>query len=137
MTPDRAIDLLDPEHTFAFLRTPTTTACNSLAKCVCACMGVYLPPVIANEQHTYMAASKEWLALDEEEAALTAATDGLVLASWANPTGGHGHIAVLRSSSQPGALRVGAAGLRNFNDAPIQDSFGLSITPQFFAHKGA
>ncbi len=137
MTPDDAIDLVDPLRTFCFQRTATTTACNCLAKCVCACLGVYLPPVIANEQYTYLEGSKEWTRLEEHEAALIAASGTLVLASWLNKTGGHGHIAVLRSSSRPGAIRVGAAGLRNFNDAPIEESFGNSIHPDFFTHKGA
>ncbi len=131
--------LLDPEHTECFLPLDGKTHCNSLARVFCAARGVYLPAVVANQQHDFLAdPANGWKLFTWLEASvaigLAPTGDQLVLASWKNPTGGHGHIAAVVGLARDGRPLVCAAGARNFNAGRLEDSFGLSIHPDFFFH---
>jgi hypothetical protein len=107
-------------------------------------MGAPVPLALANDQHDWLAANWEQLKDDEngaaiEKARLLAESGELVVASWKNPTGSHGHIAVCvpAADADEGKLCVSAAGGQNWMQAPIEKSFGLSIHPDFFTPRAA
>lgn len=106
-----------------------------------------VPLLIANEQHDWLDgdAGKEagWRKLEDdqdgtaiEKARILAEAGAVVVASWKNPTGGHGHIGlcVPAPDNDKGRLYIAAAGLQNYEQAPIERSFGLSIHPDFYVH---
>lgn len=118
------------------------TKCNFAIVKLLGVLGIYLPQKLANEQNDWLN-SQEAMSLGWEEVGLvtdatTLANRGVVVvASWKNPSGGHGHImlAVPSPAGHEDHLYVAGAGKDNFNCERVELSFGLSIQPEFFAHK--
>lgn len=120
------------------------TFCNDYVNAVTTALGCPVPPILANEQHDWLASpANGWRQLVDdadgtaaEKARLLAESGVPVVASWKNPTAGHGHVAVCvpAPDSDKGALYVSAAGSQNWQQAPLTKSFGLSIHPDFYAH---
>ncbi len=134
---DRIAKALGVDRAFCFQPREGLTHCNDYACCFMAALAVPFAPAgtLANEQHAWLSvASNGWRPVDAIEAAIRASLGYPVVASWANPTGGHGHIAVAMPESVSGHLFVSAAGARNVVCATIESSFGLSIHPDFFTH---
>lgn len=139
---DRIAKALDVVNNIAFL--PHTrlidgkpfgpiTLCNDYVACFVAALGLELPLVSANDQHDWLAdPANGWRPVDAIAAAMRAGLGFPVIASWKNPTGGHGHIAVVMPASSTGHLYVSAAGATNHVTAPIEKSFGLELHPDFF-----
>ncbi len=130
----RTAKALSVESNFAFLPRDSITFCNCYATCFVAARGGVLPPLLANLQHAWLAdPANGWRKVDTIEAASLADDGATVLAVWTNPTGGHGHIAVVLGSDD-GHLLVSAAGQRNYVCTQLERSFGLTIHPEFFTH---
>ena len=117
------------------------TWCNLLAQDVCEAMGVYLPRNMrANGLHEWLAADGSqgaegslWESSDAHTGMAMADQGCLALASWANPTGGPGHLAVfVPSLGEPGAW-CAQAGRLNFTRELLQRGFG-AIAPSVFVH---
>jgi hypothetical protein len=124
------------------------TLCNCAVNAMTAELGCPVPVLIANEQHDWLdgpaGADAGWYKLEDdsdgtaiEKARLLAEAGGVVVASWKNGSGGHGHIGlcVPAPDTDKGTLYVAAAGVQNFEQAPLTRSFGLSIHPDFYAHR--
>lgn len=76
-----------------------------------------------------------WATLGSEETARQAANRGEpVVATWHNPHGGPGHIALVRPSPSGGPLLIWQAGRINFESGPIARGFG-SLPVVFFGHR--
>lgn len=134
---------VDPEHSFSLQPREGVTLCNEAARFIMAVLDVYLPRMVANEQHDWLASDEGrahgWMRVDSETARQRAELGYPTLAVWKNPTSSpgnpaHGHIAVVipAPTTNPGHLYVAAAGLNNTNSSPIEKQFGLSIQPDFF-----
>ncbi len=54
------------------------------------------------------------------------------IASWLNPSGDHGHIAMVTPSLRPGC-HIAQAGRLNYESAPLNWGFG-SYEPDYFTH---
>lgn len=132
-----AVAAVDPEHSYALRPRDGVTLCNEAARFLCAALGVPLPRDTANNQRDWLAASTEWKPVDVETARQRAESGFPTLAVWKNPTGGHGHIALLVPAplKDPGGVYVAAAGLRNTNSGTFNSQFGISIYPEFFTHE--
>lgn len=127
--------LLDVEHNAAFVPFGGRTWCNAYTSVFCGARGVRLPPVVADEQFTYLASSLDWQRVPKAEAVTRANAHELVVAAvQALP---HGHIApcVESPSEGPSGLYVSAAGAHNFIRAKLERSFGF-LQPVFFHHVG-
>ena len=82
----------------------------------------------------YGVATYGWQPATAAEAQQHANQGGVAAALWQNPTGGHGHTAMVR----PGTLTArgpatAQAGSTNFNDGHLADGFGR-IKPLFYLH---
>lgn len=132
-----AVAAVDPAGSFCLQPANGVTHCNEAARFMCAALGVPLVNDLANKQRDWLAASTEWMPVDAETARGRAESGFPTLAVWKNPTGGHGHIALLVPAplTNPGHIYVAAAGASNTNSAPIERQFGLSLTPEFFTHE--
>ena len=76
-----------------------------------------------------------WASATEEQAQDTANQGRLSVVVWKNPTGGHGHTAVIR----PGIITgegplIAQAGGRNFNAGRLKQGFGTRQSLQFYVH---
>jgi len=131
-----AVAAIDPAHSFSLQPRDGVTLCNEAARFMCAVLQVPLVRDIANNQRDWLASSLEWKTVDVETARQRAESGFPTLAVWKNPTGGHGHIAVVVPAplKDPGGVYVAAAGLRNTNCDTLNSQFGLSIYPEFFTH---
>lgn len=76
-----------------------------------------------------------WSPASEEQAQESANLGRLGVVVWKNPTGGHGHTAIIRPGSitNDGPL-IAQAGRRNFNAGRLQQGFGTRQGLQFFIH---
>jgi membrane-bound lytic murein transglycosylase B len=77
-----------------------------------------------------------WRQVSAAEAQALANKGCPTVATWKNPTGGHGHIGVIR----PGQLKNGSptmaqAGGTNFNKGTVRQGFG-NKQPQYFVYEG-
>ncbi len=127
--------LLDVEHVECFAPVDGRTHCNGYAKVFCAALGLELPAMKANDLHAWLSEPAHgWARTDAITAAHLAWEGQPVLAAWLNPTGGHGHIAVVVPGPTEGHLFVSAAGSHNYVAAPLEKSFGLSLHPDFFTY---
>lgn len=132
---DRIAEALGVDKAYCFQPRDGLTHCNDYVCCFVAALGAPFAPAgtLANAQHTWLTdTSHHWRQVDAVDAAKRADLGFPVVASWFNQTGGHGHIAVVMPASAPGHLFVSAAGAKNFVCAPIENSFGLQIHPDFF-----
>ena len=138
---NRILDRLDVAHNPAYLPTgrrgtpSRVTHCNPFAQTALRQMGVPAPGGNANSMNrTFNAGRDGWRPATAAEAQRMANSGHAAVASWANPTGVHGHIAIVR----PGVLgeggpRMAQAGGTNFNDGSARRAFGRH-TPQYFVH---
>src|SRR5574343_1092551 len=109
---------LAPPHA-RYAPTAGATFCNIYAQDVAAAMGVPFPPkhagrfLSANVMVDYLvdvgSRTGGWMRVPEPGARTAAQKGLLVLALWAHPGGGHGHVAVGVPSTEPG-LRLNQAG---------------------------
>ena len=76
-----------------------------------------------------------WQGCTEAEAQAAANSGNPAVVMWRNPTGGHGHIAVVRPGelSSKGAV-VAQAGATNFNRGYVRDGFGTKQGLKFYFH---
>lgn len=92
---------------------------------------------LANAQHDYLlgpdGSAAGWSVVDLETARQRAETGFPTVATWKNPSGGHGHIMLCRPAplTNAGHLYVAGAGSRTSGCLRIEESFGLSIHPDF------
>lgn len=133
-----AVLAIDLEHSFSLQARDGVTLCNEAARFICAVLGVYLPRMVANEQHDWLLSDAGkfagWMPVDAETARQRAELGYVTLPVWKNPNPlAHGHIGVLvpAPKSNPGKLYVAAAGVRNTNGAPLESQFG-NLTPDYF-----
>jgi hypothetical protein len=116
------------------------TFCNDAITQLTLPLGCAVPIALANQQHDWLTGepgkAAGWVLVDAETARQRAATGFPTVATWKNPTGGHGHIMLVVPSpdADMGHLYVAGAGVKNFNCARIEDSFGLTIHPDFLTH---
>ncbi|MFO0595432.1 MAG: hypothetical protein U0228_09015 [Myxococcaceae bacterium] len=136
---NRILDRLDPAHHFLATGrrgTPQrTTYCNQFAQAALRQMGVPTPGGNANSMNRYFNRQQDgWHAVSAAEAQRMANQGHAVVASWNNPTGGHGHIAIVRPGELgQGGPRIAQAGGTNFNNGSVARGFGRH-TPQYFVH---
>ena len=131
MTNYQLAQLLDVEHNFAFAPREGASFCNCYASVFCAARGATLPPLKANEQMGWLAASQDWVSVGPAEAVTRVNALELVLAiAQALP---HGHIAPLVESpdEDPMSAYVSAAGAHNYVRCKLERSFG-PLKPTFF-----
>ena len=116
------------------------TFCNFFARDVCFALGVSLPEAMrANEIHDWLLAratekhAPGWEVVDGHVAQRMADEGQVALASWKNPSGGPGHIAVLVPSLGESGIWIAQAGRENFSRGRVERGFGtLPVT--YFAH---
>lgn len=136
---NQILDRLDPAHHFlATGRRGTpgrTTYCNQFAQTALRRMGVPTPGGNANSMNaSFNRGENGWRQVSAAEAQRMANSGHAAVASWANPTGGHGHIAIVRPGELgPGGPRIAQAGGTNFNNGSVARGFGRH-TPQYFVH---
>ena len=115
------------------------TWCNEFARRVCAKLGATLGGVYANEQAEWLrtpdAVAAGWASATEPAARQWAQGGGLALATWQNPTGAHGHIAVLVPLAVGEVMtQVAQAGASNFSHGSVLRGFGhLSVEYHTFS----
>jgi hypothetical protein len=136
-----AVAAVDPANSPSLLPKPDgTTWCNEAIRFLLAARGVHILRAKANEQHDWLAAQPDWRKVDNvAEVEELLAAGRVVVFSWKNPTGGHGHI-TLGVPAPPGAhvppgytgLFNAGAGSHNTNCGPLEEQFGLSNHPDFF-----
>ena len=138
---NRILDRLDVAHNPRYLPTgkrgtsSRVTHCNEFAQAALRQMGVPAPSGNANHMNAFFNGQTQgWRRATPAEAQRMANEGHAAVASWSNPTGGHGHIAMVR----PGVLgaggpRIAQAGGHNFNNGSVRQGFG-SHTPQYFVH---
>ena len=128
--------LLDVTHNAALMPATGRTLCNAYASVFCAARGARLPPLLANEQLTFLQASPEWARIGRGEAVTRANAHELVVAAVAAVP--HGHIAPVVESpdGDPMGCYVTAAGARNYVRCTVETSFG-PMFPVYFVHQGA
>ena len=112
---------------------PNSTWCNRVVSDATERLRCPVPLMLANEQHAWLSDERGkaagWIRLVDFGAAVAAADIGQpTIASWANPAGQHGHIALVR----PGG-HITQAGAHNHNDAPLARGFG-DLQPDWFTH---
>lgn len=152
-----AIDGLELEYNFAFQPhtrliagnavgplTLCSDAINALTNALGCPIPISLPlrggETLANAQHDWLLGpagqAARWLLVDLHTARQRAETGFPTVATWKNPSGGHGHIMLLRPAppSHPGHIYVAGAGSRVGGCIRIEDSFGLSLHPDFVTH---
>lgn len=153
-TPESVLALItgiDVVNNFAFLphrrlldnaaSTPVLTMCNTYVTCCTAGLGCAVPPMLANRQHAWLKSAEGklagWMPVDSETARQRAQLGYPTVAAWTNPTGGHGHIALVvpPDPAGPVGVYVSSAGSKNFVRALMQRSFGLSLAAEFFTHE--
>jgi hypothetical protein len=141
---------MDVVNNFAFLPhrrvlsdgdpTPLLTMCNTYVTCCTAALGCAIPPMKANEQHAWLLSPEGkrmgWMPVDNETARQRAQLGYPTVAAWTNPTGGHGHIALVvpQDPTGPVGVYVSAAGAANFVRALWHRSFGTNA-PSYFTHE--
>lgn len=138
---NRILDRLDVAHNARYLPSgkrgtaSRVTHCNEFAQTALRQMGVPTPSGNANSMNRYFNGQTQgWRKVSAAEAQRMANDGHAAVASWNNPTGGHGHIAIVR----PGVLgqggpRIAQAGGTNFNDGSAARGFGRH-TPEYFVH---
>lgn len=94
---------------------------------------------LANAQHDWLLGAagqaKGWKVVDAQTARQRAASGFPTVATWKNPTGGHGHIMLVRPNlKDPGHMYLAGAGSRTGGCIRFEDSFGLSLHPDFVSH---
>lgn len=119
------------------------TFCNIYAQDVAALMGVPFPVkhagrfLSANVMLDYLvdvgSRAGGWMRLPEPGARTAAQKGLLVLALWAHPGGGHGHVAVGVPSPEPG-LRLNQAGRKCAAGCTVEQAFG-DVKPTFWVHQ--
>jgi hypothetical protein len=153
-SPDTVLGLIsgiDVANNFAFLphrralsdgdATPPLTLCNCYVTCCTAALGCAVPPMKANEQHAWLKSPEGqrmgWMPVDSETARQRAQLGYPTVAAWLNPSGGHGHIALVVPADPigPVGVYVSAAGASNFVRALLYRSFGSHNAPDFFTHE--
>lgn len=75
-----------------------------------------------------------WREVDERDAARRSSAGYPVVALWRNPSGAHGHVAVLLPA-RAGELRIAQAGRHCLYDAPLREGFGAVQPIRFFTHE--
>lgn len=137
------------------------TWCNIFASDVASSMGAELPRAIrqngkvvdymqANEMVAWLNGSYNafdvptgpdvgWQSVDAATAAQMANDGHVVVAGWINPTGGHGHMAVVRPGSDTSGnlsgIRIAQAGRHNYENATLTQGFGKKANDvQFFVY---
>lgn len=138
---NRILDRLDVAHNPAYLPsgrrgTPSrVTHCNQFAQAALRQMGVPAPGGNANAMNrAFNRGDHGWRRVSAAEAQRMANAGHAAVASWANPTGVHGHIAIVRPGVMgEGGPRIAQAGGTNFNDGSARRGFGRH-TPQYFVH---
>ena len=147
-----AVAVLDVEHRERYRPRDVTgdgkaeTFCNLFLSDCTALLECPIPFVLANFQVGWLSGplglAAGWLELRPlpnatvEAQAIARAELGLpTVAVWANSTGAHGHAGVVVPAEPPmtGVVHIAAAGARNFQNAPIQRSFGV-LHPRYFTH---
>lgn len=145
MTLDDLVDDIAVDTNYAFLpkvvlqpdgTSLRATFCNCYVSVVTAAMGCAIPPKLANKQNAWLKSSGRatgWVPCNREAAEDFSNRDYTVVASWVNPTGGPGHIAVCVPTPPDGeGLWVSSAGQNNHVRCSLEKSFGVSIEPEFF-----
>jgi hypothetical protein len=134
------VAVLDPEHNASLQPRNSLSYCNDAITELTLALGCPVPIALANAQHDWLLGeagkADGWMVVDAETARQRAELGFPTVATWKNPTGGHGHIMLLvpAPDTDVGHIYVAGAGAKNFNRARIEDSFGLSIHPDFVTH---
>lgn len=88
----------------------------------------------ANEIHDWLADAKNgWHHVTESEAETLFVVAAVVVASWKNPTGSHGHLCPVTGKDEQGLLFT-AAGGKNFKRCRKADTFGVTLQPDYFVY---
>lgn len=86
--------------------------------------------------HEHGVSGQGWRSVTAQ-GAQDAANEGLLaIAMWKNPTGGHGHTAVIRpgpASVGSGGPTIAQAGAHNFNSGQVVNGFG-HLSPEYYCH---
>lgn len=152
-SPDAVLALIsgiDVVNNFAFLPhrrvlsdgdpTPLLTLCNAYVTCCTAALGCPIAPMKANEQAAWLLSPEGqlagWMHVDSATAKQRAQGGYPTVAAWVNPTGGHGHIALVVPADPigPDGIYVSAAGAQNFVRCLVGRSFG-DLKPDYFTHQ--
>jgi hypothetical protein len=77
-----------------------------------------------------------WRKATEQEAQQKANNGSPVVATWKNPSGQSGHIAMVLPKSQPSneSTKIAQAGAKNYNNAPLTKGFGTGKSIEFWVH---
>ncbi len=125
------------------------TYCNRFVNLVCEAIGYTkfsrpgALPILANDMYDLMLSGEDWKEVDGKTAQWYANTGCLVVAAWKNPTGGHGHVCVVRigelgsshnwqSEEVPKVANVGRPDLCRIDRGA---NFAFSEMPKYFALK--
>lgn len=118
---------------------PKSTHCSAYVASIAARLNIPLlrPPqhsqvLLANAQNRWLHQQPDWTLITSSEA-INRANDGqLVLASYLNPSGQAGHIAVVIPSQE--LMLVTQAGNINYRSVPFEQVFRHPDQVDFFAH---
>lgn len=118
------------------------TLCNLFVRRVAEGVGCQeLDKMLANSIVHHC--EKRWVALDPDEAQDQANQGRLVIAGWANPTGGHGHVAVIikgnlgwSKSFEDDVPMCANAGTSIFYGRPVSYAFKASQKPSYYMWPG-
>lgn len=143
---NQVLDSLNVEGNKKYLpsgpRGNRTTWCNVFTQDALKGLGVpqkNFPTGLANQMNDWFhkkGAANGWRKVSAAEAQQLANQGNPTVATWKNPSGGHGHIGVIR----PGQLKNGSptmaqAGGTNFNKGTVRQGFG-NKEPQYFVYEG-
>lgn len=113
------------------------TFCNFFTADVSTAMGAPVPQLKANEQVAWLTGEegkrRGWASISEHAAIGCVGEGMLCVVGWADPAGGHGHIAVGVPSLDGEHLYIAQAGASNFLCRRVTAGFG-ALPVQFFVH---
>jgi hypothetical protein len=116
-----------------------STYCNIFAQDVADAMHAPLPKMLANDTRDWLHENGKdngWQRVDARMAQEMADAGKPSLAIWENPTGGHGHVAVVRPGSvnDPRGAAIAQAGRTDDNAAHIVDYFSKLKGTEYWYH---
>lgn len=152
---EEVIDQFEVETRKRYLPRNGATFCNIFARDFCTAMGVKLPWDLANSLYDWLPSSKGkaagWKAATPAEAQKAANEGRPALVVWKNNTfktvktkdgtekkvANHGHIAVIRPSTETGGPFIAQAGGKNFNNIAVGKVFkgGMVKTTKYYVNK--
>jgi hypothetical protein len=136
------LDSLSVEHVERYQPGDGKTWCQILTWDATLCLGCEVPHWVGkgelNANETVLWLRNEgrdlgWREVGEQTARIEALMGHPTIAAWENPDG-HGHVAMVRPSPEPGPIYICQAGATNHNLCTLARGFGTNGPLVYFAH---